>query len=426
MQRLIFFTVVFIITLILQILVLNGFRKFLLLKNFNKKRVNTFLVILILFFNIPFLFSILFKIKIESLPHLVYYLYVIPFYVYTGAMVFLGLIVLITKIIKLPVIIVLFIIKRFKLIREKISQFKKRKSIVKFDNSRREFITYSGLFLAGYAFTGAGIGILNKDNYEIIKKSIRINNLQKEIKGLKIILFSDIHSGPFMTEETMNLYADIINNQKADIILIPGDITNSSSDEAISFSKSFGNLRSKYGVYATLGNHDYFSNPDKIEEILVRNTNIKLLRNRAEILNINGAYICILGCEDTRDSGNGSNNIIKEYIEKTIEDAKNKVNKLDINFDSIPKILLCHKPYIFDSIKEFNIDLILSGHTHGGQVIFASVGESTLSIASAVSKYVWGLYSNGTSNLYISRGIGTVGLPFRVNCPPEITIINLE
>lgn len=341
-------------------------------------------------------------------------------------MVFLGIITLTTKIIKLPLLIGLFFIKRFKLLKEKFSRFKNRKSIVKFNNSRRIFIKYSSLFLAGYAFTGAGIGILNKDKYEITSHNIKLKNLPAELKGLRLVVFSDIHAGPYMPESTMSQYANIINNLDADLILIPGDITNSSFEEAIPFAKSFANLKSKYGTYAILGNHDYFSNPDKIQEIIQNNTNINLLRNQASILKINGSHLCILGAEDTRDSGMGNNKIIKDYIQKTIEEAKLQSNKNNLDYQIMPKILLCHKPYVFDYIDEYEIDLMLSGHTHGGQIIFASMGNSKFSIASAVSKYVGGFYSKGQSHLYVSRGIGTVGLPLRVNCAPEISIITLE
>ncbi len=426
MQRIIFFTILFLITFLLQLLVLNSFRKFFSDNNSIRKRINIILMIIILYFNIPYLLLILLRLKISELPELVNYIYVLPLYIYLSTIVFMGIIILITKLIKLPLILASFILKRFKLIREKIIKLKKQKSIVKFENSRRTFIKYSGLFLAGYAFAGSGIGIISKDKYEILNKTIKLKNLPAGLKGLKIVLFSDIHAGPYMQESTMNKYADVVNTLNADIILIPGDITNSIAEEALSFSKSFKHLNSKFGVYATLGNHDYFSSPNEIQQIIEDNTSIKLLRNKAEILSINGINLCILGSEDTRDSGAGNNAVIKGYIEQTISDAKEKAKLNNITYDSLIKILLCHKPYVFDYIDEFNIDLMLSGHTHGGQIIFASAGELNFSIASAVSKYVAGYYNNGSTNLYISRGIGTVGLPLRVNCPPEITIIKLE
>jgi uncharacterized protein len=88
--------------------------------------------------------------------------------------------------------------------------------------------------------------------------------------------------------------------------------------------------------------------------------------------------------------------------------------------------MLCHKPYYFREMLDKNIDLILSGHTHGGQVVLARVGKLNLSIAAAVSPYISGLYQEKNSKMYISDGIGTVGMPIRLNCPPEITILTLE
>jgi len=86
---------------------------------------------------------------------------------------------------------------------------------------------------------------------------------------------------------------------------------------------------------------------------------------------------------------------------------------------------LCHKPYAFDEIAKRDFDLILAGHTHGGQVVPFKYGNINISFAALVSKYIEGLYKIGKSNMYVSRGIGSVGLPIRVNCPPEITKITL-
>jgi predicted MPP superfamily phosphohydrolase len=88
--------------------------------------------------------------------------------------------------------------------------------------------------------------------------------------------------------------------------------------------------------------------------------------------------------------------------------------------------MLCHKPYIFNNIADKNLDLIVSGHTHGGQIVFVKLGDFNLSIAASISKYVSGYYREGNSQMYVSRGIGTVALPIRLNCPPEITMLTLE
>jgi predicted MPP superfamily phosphohydrolase len=89
-------------------------------------------------------------------------------------------------------------------------------------------------------------------------------------------------------------------------------------------------------------------------------------------------------------------------------------------------ILLCHRPYYFPQAAERSIDLVLSGHTHGGQVVFGQVGDAILTPAALASRYVWGEYRIGKASMYVSRGIGTVGVPIRINCPPEITLLTLE
>ena len=97
----------------------------------------------------------------------------------------------------------------------------------------------------------------------------------------------------------------------------------------------------------------------------------------------------------------------------------------NLDYDNTPKLALIHKPYFFEDLKDMNPALVFSGHTHGGQVVLAKFGDVNISFAGAVSKYISGLYKNGKSGMYISRGIGSVALPIRFNCSPEITKITL-
>jgi hypothetical protein len=91
----------------------------------------------------------------------------------------------------------------------------------------------------------------------------------------------------------------------------------------------------------------------------------------------------------------------------------------------IPRVLLCHRPYFLQQAARRKIDLVLSGHTHGGQLVFGRWGETVIAPASLASRYVWGKYRIGNTHMYVSRGIGTVGIPIRINCPPEVTKITL-
>jgi predicted MPP superfamily phosphohydrolase len=228
-----------------------------------------------------------------------------------------------------------------------------------------------------------------------------------------------------MDTDLMSNYVDVINDMKPDLIFIPGDMTNSKREEAAPFAKSFRELKAKYGVYATFGNHDYFNDVNYIADVINNETGIKLLRNEALLIDVNGKPLSIMGTEDTQDSGGKSNPVISKYITQTVEKSNSLLKEKNIDSAGVPKILLTHKPYVFDDVSDLNFDLMLSGHTHGGQVVFFKLGDINLSIAATVHKYINGLYNNENKYLYVSRGIGTVGLPLRFNCPPEITKITL-
>ena len=424
-QRLIFFLIVTTVLISLQLLVLSSFKKFFIRKGVSRKKINYGILSLLSVLNFPHILFLLLRFDVSKFPDILYYTLFVPYFIYQAAMFFLGIILLAVKLIKSPFSLTLFILKKFNIIKEYIFRLKSKRNVVKFDKSRRTFIASSGIFLTGYAFIGAGVGVLKKDKYEITRQTIYMNNLPVKLKGTTITLISDIHSGPYMTEDKMNEYVKIINDLNSDLIVIPGDLTNTSKDEIFPFVNSFKNLKAEHGIYATLGNHDYFSDPEFIAKAVTDGTHFKMLRNNSEIININEENLIIIGTEDTRDSGANRNDVILEYISSAENTAVNKAAEMKINYETSPKILLCHKPYVFDKMNNLDIDLVLSGHTHGGQVVFASVGDYSLSFASLVNKYVSGLYFNGNKQLYISRGIGTVGLPIRVNCPPEITVLTL-
>ena len=417
-NRIIFFIVVFSIIFSLQLLVFSTFRRFLLRNNLSKKLSNLITLLPLVLFTIPYIIFLINRFDIAFFPDWFYKFYIIPFFVFQGATFFIGLYLLTGKIIKFPFLFIRFFMKKIKYLRERYNEIVKRKDIVTFNESRRKFITASAAAVSGYAFIGAGIGAIQKDNYQIIEKDITIKNLPAELRGINIILFSDIHSGPYMNEDMMREYTNVINGMNPDLILIPGDMTNSQKTEVIPFTKAFRDLKSKYGIYGTLGNHDYFNDANYIADAIINESPVRMLRNNSATVEIKGKFINILGIEDTRDSGVNNNALLVKYADEAL-------NTLNINHTANPNILLCHKPYVFDDLSQKGFDLILSGHTHGGQIVFAKFAGVNLSIAATVNKYIDGLYRSGDSQMYVSRGIGTVGLPIRLNCPPEITKITL-
>lgn len=417
-ERIKFFLIVFSVIFALQSLSFYQFRRFLKKKGVKRTVANLLTMLPFIVFNIPFVWMIFRQIDFSLMPKWLFNIYILPFFVFQGSVFFISIYILAGKIIKLIVNIPVFILKRFKTVREKIENLKTKKPVIQYDKSRRAFLTAGAAAVSGYAFIGAGLGVIGKDRYEITYSDVKINNLPDELKGTTITLFSDIHSGPFMDEDMMKEYCDVVNSLNSDLILIPGDLTNSLKSEIHPFTKAFRDLKAKYGVYGTLGNHDYFNDYEYIYKVLANESPLKMLRNESAFVNVKGKEICLMGLEDIPDSGVKKNQVIVTYLNETIE-------KTDKRYISVPKILLCHKPYVFNSILDKKIDLVLSGHTHGGQIVFARFGNLNLSIAASISSYIGGLYLEGESAMYVSRGIGTVGFPMRLNCPPEITQIRL-
>lgn len=424
-ERLIFFLIAFLIILLIHFLVYRTFRNFLLRGKMKTMTVNLLTRIPFTVLLLPYVFFMIMKFDLEGLPSWFNRYIFIPFIAFQGAVVFIGLYLLAGKIIKMPFLLFRYIIVRVNFLKEKYAKLREKKHVAAFDKSRRNFITAASTAVAGYAFIGAGLGALNKDSFVLEEKKIRIDKLPGEMKGLTIALISDVHSGPFMEHGQMKHYCDYINDMRPDLIFIPGDITNTRKTESKEFASAFRDLKAKYGIYATMGNHDYFSDPDYITEVLRNESPITVLRNGFSGIKINGRDLMIIGTDDTRDSGNGSNHVLAKYISDTIgkSEAYLEENKIDVS--TVPKLLLAHKPYMFDEISGMNFDMMFSGHTHGGQIVFLKYADLNVSIAASVNKYISGLYENNGRKMYVSRGLGTVGLPIRLNCPPEITKITL-
>ena len=348
--------------------------------------------------------------------------YLIPvFYVWLSATILIALWLLIGKLVKLPFLIGLLLLKLIKPVKAWIQRIKEKKAVQVVDLSRRKFLRGTTFALSSYAFLGAGYGVIERNHYEIDYKKIKIDNLPDEFKGMTITLLSDIHAGEFMDEYDMKKYCDAANELGSDIICIPGDFVNFQREDSHLVANAFKDLKAKYGIIGSLGNHDYFMDPDYVTDVLNSDSPIKVLRNRHEKITINGKSLYILGLEDTRNAGAEMNRIVLTYLDTLSQGLNNQF----ADYASSPKILLCHKPYGFDEIAARNMDLVLAGHTHGGQVVPLKIGKFNLSFAALVSKYIEGYYAIGKSNMYVSRGIGTVAVPIRINGPPEITKITL-
>lgn len=288
---------------------------------------------------------------------------------------------------------------------------------------RRKFLQTSALAMGGFLLNGSVLAAANgREESRLERIAVRIPNLPEGLKGTTIAMISDIHSSLFMNRRNMEHYAGILKGLKADLIVLPGDFVNSKTREVYPFAEAFSGLEAPLGVYGVTGNHDYYTREIETVAAEVGQAGIRMLRNENIRIEKNGVAFRLLGIDDDAIYD------VREYL-RDGKTEKGKIENLVRGIgESEPTIFLCHKPYPFEEYARLGIDLTLSGHTHGGQIVLGRIDRLNVSVASLASTYIAGLYkarSNPESQMYVSRGIGTVGLPVRINCPPEVTHITL-
>ena len=279
----------------------------------------------------------------------------------------------------------------------------------RFDPERRRFLLFGGKTLAAASFGVPVIGALSTSrDYRVNRVPLYFANLPVGLEGLTIAQISDIHSGAFMTEHQIREIFEIVNSLHPNVIAMTGDFIDTSNGEIPAIHKTAGMLRSDYGIYGCLGNHDHFASINKVSAAL-RQKNVRMLNNAHESLMINDELVSIIGVDD---AGRG----FADY-------ADLKTAMENIPSDSF-KILLSHRPAFFPQAQQAGIDLTLSGHTHGGQVIGEHLGLEVNPIR-YFHRYLEGLYIENEKQLYVNVGVGVAGIPIRL-IPREITLLTLK
>jgi uncharacterized protein len=278
------------------------------------------------------------------------------------------------------------------------------------DLSRRRFLRMAMLAVASMPFAVSAYGAIAARSRRVIERVVvPIAGLPLQLDGLTIVHMSDIHAGLFMAEDQMKEYVEIANSLNPDIVALTGDFVATSSSQVPAFINAMAGLRARLGVYGCLGNHDMFT---RSEEPLLRgfaNAGLKLLRRKNEILDVNGAKLNIIGVDY----------IAERFGASSLSDALRGISLEGTT------VLLCHTPNPFPEAAEKGIDLMLSGHTHGGQIAL-TIGDLIITPARLMTMFLAGLFKIGASHLYVNRGLGTTGPPIRINAPPEITHISLK
>jgi predicted MPP superfamily phosphohydrolase len=291
--------------------------------------------------------------------------------------------------------------------------------------SRSAFLSWAGLLMGGGLFSTLIYGFSNKYNYHIKRIDLPFNNLPASFRGLKIIHFSDIHSGSFNNKKAVMKGVEKILDEKADIILFTGDLVNDKAIEMTDYMDVFNRLEAPMGVYSTLGNHDYgdYAHWDSAEDKINNLNDLrkvhaqlgwKLLMNEHIVFEKNNEKIALIGVEN--------------WSAKANFPKHGKLKEAHAGSENIPfKILMSHDPSHWDAeIRKgyTDIDLTLAGHTHGMQFGIELPGFKWSPVQYMYKQWA-GLYEEEGQKLYINRGYGFIGYPGRVGILPEITVITL-
>ncbi len=257
--------------------------------------------------------------------------------------------------------------------------------------------------LAGNVSKLAKTAIDEASSLSLERVEISLERLPKKLDGLKIIHLSDIHHSPFTNLEHIERAVKVANRLRPDMFVLTGDYVSHEKKYIAPVAEVLGKLKAEFGTYACLGNHDHWTAPDVIARRL-RDEGITVLINEGFRFEARGASFWICGVDD-------------HMVGKTDLTAA-----LRGSFPDEMKLLLAHNPIIFRTAARRRVDLTLSGHTHGGQVKMRDPEKRLMPRRKLTS----GLHERNNSQIYITRGIGTVVLPIRYQCPPEISLLELR
>ena len=281
------------------------------------------------------------------------------------------------------------------------------------ETSRESVMQWLGGIVVLLGF-GAGLWGSTVGNHRIQVETIPISlpHLPAGRDHLNVVHITDLHIGPLLQPDRLARFVKRINGLDPDLILITGDIFDFAPRYVEDGCRGLAKLTARNGVYAVLGNHDYYTGTEIVVAGLAELTSIRLLRDEWETVEVEGVSIVIAGLEDPEVGW-----FEKRCESPVLERFASEIPK------GLPCILLAHRPSFFDQAQKLGFPLVLAGHTHGGQVALPFANNQNAS--RMISNETRGLYHRGEATMYVNRGLGMAGLPFRLNCSREIAVLQL-
>jgi uncharacterized protein len=278
------------------------------------------------------------------------------------------------------------------------------------DPSRRRLLKTAGAALTAAPFAAVGYGaLIQRTDFRVREVDVALQNLPADLDGFRLLQLSDIHLSAFLSEAELARVIDASNELRAHIAVVTGDLISFRGDPLDACIRQLARIKSDAGVFACMGNHERSARAERYAAEAGARKGVLFLRGEARQLGFGAATLNLAGVDYQPLFRK------KEYL----RGAESLVRPGAVN------VLLSHNSDVLPVAARQGYDLVLAGHTHGGQVT-VEILDQGINPARFFTPYVHGLYRVGSTAEYVTRGIGTIAIPARIGAPPEISVLRLR
>jgi len=274
---------------------------------------------------------------------------------------------------------------------------------------RRRILSAASHAAMGVPLAAIGYGFIQRTDFCVREIDLPVPGLPPDLEGLRILQLSDIHLSPFLSESQLARVIDATAGLHPHLAVITGDLISQAGDPLDACIKQLASVKADAGVFGSMGNHERYARAEAYTEQAAARVGIPFLRRAARQLRFGNSVLNLAGVDHQPISHR------KDYLKGA--------DRLIV--PGAMNILLSHNPDVFPVAARQGYNLVLSGHTHGGQVTVEILDQS-INAARFITPYVYGVYRAGTATAYVTRGIGTIGIPARIGAPPEISLLRLR
>jgi predicted MPP superfamily phosphohydrolase len=276
--------------------------------------------------------------------------------------------------------------------------------------ARRRLLSAAGntVMAAPFAVLAYG-GLVERLRFGVREVDVPIPGLPKDLEGIRIVQISDIHLSAFLSEDELARVVDAAVELRPHIAVVTGDLITAYGDPLDACIRQLSRLKADAGVFGCMGNHERYAKAEDYTARAAARSGIRFLRHQAQPLRFGNAVLNLAGVD--------YQSVAKKSLYLRGADR--------LLVPGATNILLSHNPDVFPVAARQGYNLLLAGHTHGGQVAVEILDQS-LNPARFFTPYTYGLYQREGASAYVTRGIGTIGIPARVGAPPEISVLRLR